>query len=135
MSSVIDIESKISGSVYDPNFGDVKQFKLTLETSKKTYRFLKNTEEKYCQLVSVLDGIDFYDIKNFELVINDKIINNELVYIKQNIKLDSKDIQDCYIYKDNGVYIEFLKDDNHFVNCYCYIQKLSSRFFNTPPNY
>ena len=135
MSSTIDIESKLNTSINDPNFGDIKQFKLYIKTKEKTYSFFKNTEEKYCQLINVLDGINFNDIINFELIINNKIINQELINIKHIIDKNNIDEEDCYIYKDSEIYIEFLKE-NEFTNCYCYIKKLNNnRLFNTPPNY
>ena len=37
MSSMIDIESKLNTSINDPNFGDIKQFKLSIKTNEKTY--------------------------------------------------------------------------------------------------
>ena len=132
----IDIESKINSSMNDPNFGDIKQFKLILETNnKKTFSFFKNTHEKYCQLINVIDGIDFDDIFNFQLIINNKIINTELINIKHQFNKEEMDNEDCYIYRDSDIYIEFLKDNN-FTNCYCYIKKLNNnKIFNTPPNY
>ena len=135
MSHNIDIESKINSSIYNPNFSDIKQFKLILETKdKKTYRFLKNTVEKYCQIINVFDKIDFNKISNFELIINDKLINKELINIKHFLNKDNMDTDDCYIYKDRYIYIEFL-NDNNYTNCCCYIKNLSSQIFNTPPNY
>ena len=135
MSSVIDIESKINCSMNDPNSGDVKQFKLTLNTNKKTYSFFKNTKEKYCQLINVVDKICFNDITNFELVINNKIINTELVNIIHYLNKENMDSEDCYIYRDSEIYIEFMKE-NDYTNCYCYIKKLNNnKLFNTPPNY
>ena len=135
MSSMIDIESKINSSINDPNFGDIKQFKLILKTNEKTYSFFKNTEEKYCQLINVLDNIYFDNIIHFELIINNKLINMELVNIAHFINKDKMDADDCYIYRDNEIYIEFLKENN-YTNCYCYIKKLNNNIlFNTPPNY
>ena len=134
MSSIIDIESKLNSSMNDPNFGDVKQFKLMVQTTKKIYSFFKNTEEKYCQLINVLDGIDFCDIIKFELIINNKIINSELINIKHILNKDNIECNDCYIYKDKEIYIEFLKENN-YTNCYCYIKNLNNKTFNTPPNY
>ena len=135
MSSMIDIESKINSSINDPNFGDIKQFKLILKTNEKTYSFFKNTEEKYCQLINVLDNIYFDNIIHFELIINNKLINMELVNIAHFINKDKMDSDDCYIYRDNEIYIEFLKENN-YTNCYCYIKKLNNNIlFNTPPNY
>ena len=135
MSSMIDIESKINSSINDPNSGDIKQFKLIVKTNKKTYSFVKNTTEKYCQLISELDCIHFNDIIHFELIINNKLINTELINIIHFINKDNLDSDDCYIYRDSEIYIEFLIENN-YTNCYCYIKKLNSnKLFNTPPNY
>lgn len=135
MSSMIDIESKINSSIYDPNSGDIKQFKLIVKTNEKTYSFFKNTKEKYCQLINVLDKINFDNIIHFELIINDKIFDMELVNIIHFINKDKMDTDDCYIYKDSEIYVEFLKENN-YTNCYCYIKKLNNnKIFNTPPNY
>lgn len=136
MSSLIDIESKINSSMNDPNFVDLKQFKLIVKTKdKKTFSFFKNTQEKYCQLINVIDGIDFNDICQFQLIINNKLIDSELVNIKHELNIEDMDTEDCYIYKDNEIYLEFLKD-NEYTNCYCYLKKLNSnKVFNTPPNY
>ena len=101
MSAMIDIESKINSSINDPNSGDIKQFKLTVKTNKKIYSFFKNTKEKYCQLINVFDHIYFNDIINFELIINNKIINTELINIIHFLNKDNLDSEDCYIYKDN----------------------------------
>ena len=111
MSSTIDIESKLNTSINDPNFGDIKQFKLYIKTKEKTYSFFK-IPKKYCQLINVLDGINFNDIINFELIINNKIINQELINIKHIIDKNNIDEEDCYIYKDSEIYIEFLKKTN-----------------------
>ena len=134
MSSFIDIESKLNNSIYDPNFGDIKQFKLIIETTKKTFRFFKNTNEKYCQLINDLDKINFDDIINFELIINNKMINKELINIKHRFDKEFMDTDDCYIYRDEDIYIEFIKENDYAVCC-CYIKNLSTKLFNTPPNY
>ena len=100
-----------------------------------TYSFFKNTKEKYCQLINVLDKICFNDITNFELVINNKLINTELVNIIHYLNKENMDSEDCYIYRDSEIYIEFMKE-NDYTNCYCYIKKLNNnKLFNTPPNY
>ena len=112
MSSIIDIESKINSNINDPNFGDIKQFKLIVKTNKNIYSFFKKTEEKYCQLINI------------------EIININHVINKKNM-----DTKDCYIYKDQEIYIEFLQENN-YTNCYCYYKKLNNnKLFNTPPNY
>ena len=135
MSSSIDIESKINSSMNDPNFIDLKQFKLILNTTnKKTFSFFKNTHEKYCQLINVIDGIDFNNIINFQLIINNKMINNELINIKHKFNKEEMENEDCYIYKDSDIYIEFLKDNN-YTNCYCCLKNVNNKMFNTPPNY
>lgn len=134
MSSSIDIESKLDKSNYNPNFGDIKQFKLIIETKKKTYRFFKNTNEKYCQLTNNLDKINYNEIINFELVINNKMINQELINIKHKFDLEILEMDDCYVYRDEDIYIEFMKE-NKYTTCCCYIKNLNSKLFNTPPNY
>lgn len=135
MSSTIDIESKLNNNIYNPNSDDIKQFKLIVKTQKKIYSFFKNTNEKYCQLINIFDKINFNDLISFELIIYNKILNYELININHKISKENMESDECYIYTDSEIYIEFLKD-NDYTNCYCYIKKLNSNInFNTPPNY
>ena len=132
MSDLIDIESKINSSIHNPNMGDIKNFKIIINTKEKTYRFSKITNEKYCKLIDVLDKINLNEINFFELIINNKMINQEIVNIKHYV--NKVDDDDCYIYKDDNIYIEFLKDK--YTTCCCYIKDINNTLlFNTPPNY
>ena len=135
MSNVIDIESKININIYDPDFNDLKSFKLILHTNnKKIYKFFKKTKEKFCKIIDIFDEIELEDINLFELIIYNSNIQRELINIVHKVKKDN-DFEYCYVYKDDEIYLEFLKE-NKYISCVCYLKKISNNLlFNTPPNY
>lgn len=136
MSTSIDIESKINISIHDPSSNDLKEFKLLINLKgKKTFKIIKKTFEKYCTLIENDDNILLQDLISFELIINNKILNNQIVNIRHNFNIEDLEYDHCYVYRDDDIYIEFLKDDNS-ITCVCYVKKNNKHFiFNTPPNY
>ena len=102
--------------------------------------FMKNGEpiiieetsaEKYINLFSYNDKINYNDIKFYELNINLVSFDTNKYSIKNKFNTNTE----SYIYKDQMVYLEINKNDNSYSNCYICINNSASRLFFTPPNY
>jgi hypothetical protein len=102
--------------------------------------FMKNGEpiiieetstEKYINLFSYNDNINYNDINFYELNIN--LISFDIN--KYSIKNKFNSNCENYIYKDTVVYLEINKNSDNYSNCYIYINNNASRLFFTPPNY
>jgi hypothetical protein len=91
----------------------------------------ESTTEKYINLFSYNDKINYNDIKFYELNINLISFDTNKYSIKNRFNSNSE----SYIYKDQFVYLEINKNDNNYSNCYICINNSPSRLFFTPPNY
>lgn len=91
----------------------------------------ETTTEKYINLFSYNNKINFNDIKFYEL--NIKIISFNIF----NHSIKNKFIvnNNYHMFKDNIIYIEITKNEDNFANCCVYINNDKSRCFFTPPNY
>ena len=102
--------------------------------------FMKNGEpiiveetstEKYINLFSHHNKINFNDIKFYELNINFISFDINKYSIKNKFDING----DNHIYKDTTVYLEINKTNDNYSNCCIYITNNASRLFFTPPNY
>lgn len=129
-------EIKIINNKYDPN--DIKEFQLTLKfKNNKEIKIVKLSTEKYCHIISPNDKINSNNIINYQLNIYDKFLNRLLFSIDNSFE-DNLDEDNCHVYKNNQLYIEFIKV-NAYLQCSCFIKNLHSHLdqslFYTPPNY
>ncbi len=94
----------------------------------------ETTYEKYINLFSYGNKINFNDIKFYELNITfiSFFVNKYSIKNKFNV---SKENPDNHTYKDDVIYLEITKNDNNYSNCCVYINNDKSRLFFTPPNY
>lgn len=92
------------------------------------------TPNKYINLFSYANKINFNDIKFYELNITfiSFFINKYSIKNKFTISNDNKD---CHMYRDEVIYLEITKNNNDYANCCIYINNDKSRLFFTPPNY
>ena len=88
------------------------------------------SNEKYINLFSYDDKINYNDIKSYELNINLISFDINKYSIKEKFNIN----RESYIYKDNAIYLEINKNDDNYSNCYICINN-TSRLFFTPPNY
>jgi len=95
--------------------------------------FEETTTNKYVNLFSYNNKINFNDIKFYELnigfvsfFVNKYSVKNKLIISNDN---------DHHVFKDETVYLEITKNENNFANCCVYINNDKSRLFFTPPNY
>ena len=138
MSDGINIQNKINSIISDPDGNNNKKFILSIVyKNKKTFRFIKNTNEKYCKIIDELDNINFDELYLFELEIIDNIYKNKIVNINHLFKNINE--EDFYTYKDEIINVEFVKVNKN-TTCRCYIKNINNlnnninRFY-TPPNY
>ena len=109
-------------------------FDLTLTFNNDTILKFKELQyNKYCNLFSYNDKIPFNSLKSFNIYVTILYKNSKEVI---NISKKFMTSNDTYIYNDTNFYIEYIKNDEGFVNCSCYIKTLDHNTnFNTPPNY
>ncbi len=90
----------------------------------------ETSSEKYINLFSYNNKINFNNIKFYELNINFISFDINKYSIKNTIN-------NCenYIYKDDIVYLEINKNHENHANCCIYIKNNTSSLFFTPPNY
>jgi hypothetical protein len=91
----------------------------------------ESTNEKYINLFSYNNKINFNDIKFYEL----NISIYSFIVSKYSIKNKFIISNDNHTYKDEVVYLEISKNNDNFANCCIYINNDKSRLFFTPPNY
>jgi len=133
--SLLSPESKISNGNYNPDSEDVYEYKLTLACDNSIKKYKKFTKNKYCKLLNN-NNLILSELTYFEIDIKYK--NNDLNKINVKHYFDKTELEfdDYYVYKDDNIYIEFIKK-NDYIECCCYVKKLKSDLlmFFTPPNY
>ena len=133
--SLLSPESKITNGNYNPDSEDLYEYQLTLvsDNGKKIYK--KITKNKYCKILNNKNLI-LSELTYFEIDIKYK--NNDInkIYVRHYFDKTELEFDDYYVYKDDNIYIEFIKKNNNF-ECCCYVKKLKTNFamFFTPPNY
>jgi hypothetical protein len=132
-SNPININQKLlfGGGKNDNNFTHyIFEIILFLKNNLEPIRIKETTTNKYINLFSYKNKINFNEIKFYEL--NIKIIS----FTINNYSIKNKFINsDNYTYKDDIIYLEITKNDENFANCCVYINNDKSRLFFTPPNY
>ena len=132
-SNPININQKLlfGGGKNDNNFTHyIFEIILFLKNNLEPIRIEETTTNKYINLFSYKNKINFNEIKFYEL--NIKIIS----FTINNYSIKNKFINsDNYTYKDDIIYLEITKNDENFANCCVYINNDKSRLFFTPPIY
>jgi hypothetical protein len=128
-------ESKITNGNDNPYNEDLYEYSLSLfsKNEKKTYK--KITKNKYCKILNN-NELKLSELSYFE--INIKYKNNDMnkIYVQHFFNKNDLEFDDYYVYKDEYIYIEFIKKNNN-IECCCYIKNLKKNnlMFFTPPNY
>ncbi len=91
----------------------------------------ETSNEKYINLFSYNNKINYNDIMYYELNIN--FISFDINFYSIKNKFNSK--CESYVFKDNIIYLEINKNNDNYSNCYICINNNASRLFFTPPNY
>ncbi len=91
----------------------------------------ETSNEKYINLFSYNNKINYNDIMYYELNIN--FISFDINFYSIKNKFNSK--SESYVFKDNIIYLEINKNNDNYSNCYICINNNASRLFFTPPNY
>ena len=94
----------------------------------------ETSQEKYINLFSYNNKINYNDIQFYELNIDFVSFNINKYSIKRKLN-HTNDFSENYMYKDNIIYLEINKNDDNYANCCIYIINSNSRLFFTPPNY
>jgi hypothetical protein len=132
-SNSININQKLlfGGSKNDDKFTHyIFEIILFFNNNLEPIRIEETTTDKYINLFSYKNKINFNEIKFYEL--NIKIIS----FTINNYSIKNKFINsDNYTYKDDIIYLEITKNVENFANCCVYINNDKSRLFFTPPNY
>lgn len=92
--------------------------------------FEETTNNKYINLFTFNNNINFNNILSYELSVYILSFKNVTFNIKQNFIIDV----DTHIYKDNSIYIEITKNKDNYANCCVHIND-TSRLYFTPPGY
>lgn len=93
----------------------------------------ETTNDKYINLFSYNNKINFNDIKFYELNIDIVSFNFNKYSIKNKFIVSNN--QDLHTFQDNIIYLEITKNIDNYANCCIYINNDKSRLFFTPPNY
>ena len=107
-------------------------FELTLTFLNKTSKIFREIAySKYCNLITPSNSILFNEIESYKLKISIyKFIKNTYI-VEKNMNKD-----DPYIFKNDDIYIEIMKNEDGLANCCCNLVALdNNRVFITPPDY
>ena len=105
---------------------------ITLYFNDNTHITLEDTScEKYINLFTFDNNINFYNISSYELSVCVLSVKNVILNIKHIFNIN----EDIHIYKDNSIYIEITKNKDNYANCCVHITIDKSRLFFTPPRY
>ncbi len=133
MSNPINILNNrfLGGGKNDNQFTNYVYEIILFFNNKEPIVIEESTNEKYINLFSYSNKINFNDIKFYQLnisffsfVVNKYSIKNLFI-----INIDN------HTYKDEVIYLEISKNSDNFANCCVYINNDKSRLFFTPPNY
>ncbi len=121
-------------------FGGGKNDNMFTHYSFQIILFMKNSEpiviektssEKYINLFSYNNKINYKDIMFYELNINFISFHINTYSIKNKFN----NLSENYTLKDDTIYLEINKNNDNYANCCIYITNNSNRLFFTPPNY
>jgi hypothetical protein len=136
-----NIFDKMFGGGKNDNFFTNYNFEIILFFNNREPLVInETTNDKYINLFSYVNKINFNDIKFYELNITfiSFFINKYSIKNKFEVSNDnSNDINnlDYHTYKDEVIYLEITKNNNNYANCCIHIINDKSRLFFTPPNY
>lgn len=106
-------------------------FHLTVFHNNTATTFEDASNDKYINIITSSDSVQFDSIKCYELTVNMISFVNETYSIKNMFTVED----DMHVHKENNIYIEFRKNEDGTANCCIHINKQDSRIFFTPPNY
>ena len=132
MSTIKPINILYNGN--KDNFDFIQSiFEITITFKNNDIKkFREISYSKHCKLFTSSDMINYDMIESFVLYITIFKFTKEVYNIKQVFNND----EDIFIYKNDDIYIEFIKNSDNNTNCCCYLKTLDcSRVFITPPNY
>ncbi len=135
MSNPIFINNNLNQKLFGNGKNDNKFihyfFKIILFMKNGEYKIIEDvSSEKYINLFSYNNKINFYNINFYELYIDFVSFDINKYYIKNSINTCEN-----YTFKDNIIYLEINKNNDNYANCCIYITDNTSRLFFTPPNY
>lgn len=106
-------------------------FDLTIFHNNTSTTFEDASNDKYINIITSDDNINFDSIKCYELTVKMVSLVNEIYSIKNMFTIED----DMHVFKENNIYIEFIKNENGTANCCIHVSKQDNRMFFTPPNY
>ena len=93
----------------------------------------ENTTDKFINLFSYNNKINFNDIKFYQLNINIMSFSISKYSIKNKFIFSNN--KDLHTFQDDVIYLEITKNIDNYANCCICINNEKSRLFFTPPNY
>ena len=128
--NIINHKSLFGGGKNDNNFTHYIFEIILFFKNAEPIIIEETTSDKFINLFSYINKINFNDIKFYEL--NIKFMSMSISkYSIKNKFVNSE----SYTYKDDVIYLEINKNQNNFANCCVFINNDKSRLFFTPPNY
>ena len=114
-------------------------FKIILNFKNDTKKeIVKLTSTKYVKLIKNNDLVNYNEIKDFKIIIQN--ISNMISYNFEStfLSLDEDDDEENFkTFRNSEIYLEFSKNiNNNYTECNCYLNANdNNRIFVTPPNY
>jgi|TARA_Y100000389_G_scaffold203575_1_gene252416 hypothetical protein len=113
-------------------------FKIILNLKNDTKKeIVKLTSTKYVKLIKNSDLVNYNEIKDFKIIIQN--ISNMISYNFEStfLNLDEDEEENFKTFRNSEIYLEFSKNiNNNYTECNCYLNANdSNRIFVTPPNY
>ena len=115
-------------------------FKIILNFKNDTKKeIVKLTSTKYVKLIKNSDLVNYNEIKDFKIIIQN--ISNMISYNFEstflNLDEDDDEEENFKTFRNSEIYLEFSKNiNNNYTECNCYLNANdSNRIFVTPPNY
>lgn len=115
-------------------------FKIILNFKNDTKKeIVKLTSTKYVKLIKNSDLVNYNEIKDFKIIIQN--ISNMISYNFESIFLsldeDDEEEENFKTFRNSEIYLEFSKNiNNNYTECNCYLNANdNNRIFVTPPNY
>lgn len=115
-------------------------FKIILNFKNDTKKeIVKLTSTKYVKLIKNSDLVNYNEIKDFKIIIQN--ISNMISYNFESTFLsldeDDEEEENFKTFRNSEIYLEFSKNiNNNYTECNCYLNANdNNRIFVTPPNY
>jgi hypothetical protein len=131
----INMNQKLFGGDKNDNFFTNYNFEIILFfNNREPIVINETTNDKYINLFSYANKINFNDIKFYELNITFISFFVNKYSIKNKFEVSNNNLN-YHTYKDDVIYLEITKNNNNYSNCCIHIINDKSRLFFTPPNY